>query len=89
MPEKEKQSRDQMNMVYKTIIEKGLAKEDQIMFVTGRGGGLNASIKKSYEAAGENFKMYGPANLNQGGFCFGTVPHVSNMPFPSPRDNGN
>ena len=49
-----------MDMIYKTIIEKGLAKEDQIMFVSGRGGKLNSATRNNEEANGFNFNLYGP-----------------------------
>jgi hypothetical protein len=60
MPEREKHDREQMNMIYNTIVSKGLAKEDQIVFVRGRGTELNSSAKiASCTASG--FKMYCPS----------------------------
>jgi hypothetical protein len=59
MPEREKHDREQMNMIYNTIVSKGLAKEDQIVFVRGRGTELNSSTMASCTASG--FKMYCPS----------------------------
>ncbi len=89
MHDKEKQSREQMKMVYNTIIEKGLAKEDHILVVRGRGKELvSSSPSNDFVTNGGSFKMYGPVYSQQGGFTFGG-PTPSGVPLPSARDNGN
>ena len=67
-PEKECRSREQMNAVYNTIVSRGLAEEDQIFFVSGRGGTLNSTLKSNDVATGYNFRMYGPVPSNVGLF---------------------
>ena len=57
-PEKERQSREHMDVIYKTIIRSGLARDDQIVFVSVRGGSLNSTLKNNYSATGYNFKLY-------------------------------
>lgn len=67
-----------MNMIYKTIIEKGLATDDQIRFVRGRGSDLNSRIKASetyqqdhFEMYGRGYPLWGPSSEDNGK-CMGT-----------------
>lgn len=88
LPELEKQSREHMNMIYNTIVKSGLAKEEHIFFVRGRGGPLNSSLKNNFEAW-NNFRMYGTRNnAGGGGFFFGPANPPSGVPLPTKRDNG-
>ena len=72
-----------MNAVCNTIVSRGLAEEDQIFFVSGRGGMLNSTLKSNNVAAGYNFKIYGPASSNgYGGASTGSTI------FPTEDNNG-
>ena len=59
-PEKERQSREHINIIYKTIIRSGLARDDHVFFVSGRGGNIVSTPQNNITADGSNFKMYGP-----------------------------
>ena len=63
--DKERRSREQMNMIYKTIIEKGLTTEDHIEFVSGRGGQLNSTNNHHSIASGANFGLYSSTAASQ------------------------
>ena len=78
-PEKERQSREHMDVIYKTIIRSGLARDDQIVFVSVRGGSLNSTLKNNYSATGYNFKLYGPTGTGTG---------AQEPIFPSLHENG-
>lgn len=97
VPERERQDREQMNMIYSTIISQGLAKEDQVVFVRGRGRALNFSVMNDFLATG--FKMYGPYSQpsQPGPYIQPCQPFVIQGPdaaatfskAPSSNDNGN
>lgn len=80
MLEREKHNREQMDMIYRTIISQGLASKDQIVFVHGRGKELNPSTFQNSYLAG-NFKMYGPYTRQGRNANFQRAP--------SPNSNGN
>ena len=60
MLEREKHDREQMNMIHKTIISQGLARDDHIVFVHGRGQGLNPTCTMHNSFPAKGFKMYSP-----------------------------
>ena len=83
---REKQCREQMNLIYNLIVEKGMAPAKNIMFVYGRGHKLNKKVK-SFECTGPMFRLYGPSNQQQG-FAFNPQPAGPKCPLPGPQDNG-
>ena len=58
--EREKHDREQMNMIHKTIISQGLARDDHIVFVHGRGQGLSPTCTMYNSFPAKGFKMYSP-----------------------------
>ncbi len=63
IPERERQDREQMNMICKVITSKGLAKKEEIYFVSGRGTQINSLVNGHYKI-NSDFGMYGPAAIN-------------------------
>ena len=61
IPERERHDREQMNMIYKIIVDKGLAKKDSIYLISGRGR-VQGHYKIS-SASNEAFRMYGPESV--------------------------
>ena len=59
-----------MSAIYKTIIDKGLAENDQIFFVSSLGGELDPSLSNNHITNGFGFRMYG--DNGGGGFTFGS-----------------
>lgn len=76
-----------MNLIYDTIIKKGMATKEHIVFVYGRGQKLNNSVTRSFEATGNNFKLYGPKH-QQGAFWGAPAPQQIKCPLPGNEDNG-
>ena len=66
MPERERHSREQMNMIYKIIINKGLVEKEDIYFVSGRETPINHSVNRHYKVSDSlksAFRMYGPKEI--------------------------
>ena len=77
-----------MNLIYDTIIKKGMATKEHIVFVYGRGQKLNNSVTRSFEATGYTFKLYGPQMQQGGGLFGGPAPQQKKCPLPGNEDNG-